>query len=192
MDKSSEKPNISLSSGEYARFFTKDPLFMFLCPVKEKRADFIVKYFNYYIEKWNREGALMDTGSKSLVAALTDPNKFSYKFHGKNGFSLKASRFSYNILTHMEIVQNIADIVVPEQMNKRLLTIYAAPEVDEQIIDKLIEQCKQRAEKENFVLVYETFTKRFIKKFEENGFETGYSRQFLNTQFLQTVMTYNI
>lgn len=192
MEKNSAKPNISLLPGEWARFFIKDPLFMFLCPIKAKRAEFIEKYFRYYLEKWSREGALIDKGSKNIAAVLTNPEDFVYKFPGKNGLSLKMNRFSPNILNHMEVVQNIIDIVVPAQLNKRLLTIYAAPEVDEQSIDRIIDFCKQKAKEENFVLVYETFSKRFVKKFEEKGFETGYSRQFLNTQFFQTVMTYNI
>ncbi len=192
MEKSNSQFNISSLPGEYARLFIKDPLFMFLCPVKANRADFIIKYFNYYLPRWNSAGEFIETGSKNIAATLTDPNLFIYKFPGKHGFSLKMNRYSYNILNHMEVVQNIINIVVPEQLNKRLLTIYSAPEVPEKEIENIIEYCKKKAEEENFVLVYETFSKRFIEKFEKSGFETGYSRQFLNTQFFQTVMTYNI
>ena len=192
MEKSNTKPNISSLPGDYARLFIKDPLFMFLCPVKSKRAEFIEKYFNYYLEKWYNAGELIETGSKNIAAVLTDPDDFVYKFPGKHGFSLKMNRFSYNILNHMEVVQNIVNIVVPEQLNKRLLTIYAAPEVSEKDIERIIAICEAKAKSENFVLIYETFSKRFINKFEQAGFETGYSRQFLNTQFFQTVMTYNI
>lgn len=169
MEKNSAKPNISLLPGEWARFFIKDPLFMFLCPVKAKRAEFIEKYFRYYLEKWSREGALIDTGSKNIAAVLTNPEDFVYKFPGKNGFSLKMNRFSPNILNRMEVVQNIIDIVVPAQLNKRLLTIYAAPEVDEQSIDRIIDFCKQKAKEENFVLVYETFSKRFVKNLRKKA-----------------------
>lgn len=102
------------------------------------------------------------------------------------------NKYSHNILNHMEVVQNIIDIVVPEQLSKRLLTIYSAPEVPESEIERIIQESKKKAKEENFVLVYETFSKRFIETFEKAGFETGYSRQFLNTQFFQTVMTYNI
>lgn len=192
MEKNKAKLNISSLSGDYARFFIKDPLFMFLCPVKSKRADFIEKYFNYYLFKWNTAGELITTDSKNIAVALTDPDKFVFKFPGKHGFSLKINKYSYNILNHMEVVQNVVNIVVPEQLNKRLLTIFSAPEVSENEIETIINDCKRRAEEENFVLVYETFSKRFIEKFENAGFETGYSRQFLNTQFFQTVMTYNI
>ena len=37
------------------------------------------------------------------------------------------NKYSYNILNHMEVVQNIINIVVPEQFGKRLLTIYSTP-----------------------------------------------------------------
>lgn len=184
--------NLSALPGEYARLFIKDPLFMFLCPVKANRADFIIKYFQYYLEKWDSRGELIKTSSKNIAATLTDPNAFPYKFPGKHGFSLKMNKYSHNILNHMEVVQNIIDIVVPEQLSKRLLTIYSAPEVPESEIERIIQESKEKAKEENFVLVYETFSRRFIETFEKAGFETGYSRQFLNTQFFQTVMTYNI
>lgn len=192
MENSKAQVNISSLSGESARIFIKDPLFMFMCPIKSKRAEFIEKYFKYYLEKWSVTGELINTGSKNVVAVLRNPDNFVYKFPGKHGLSLRMNKYSYNILNHMEVVQNIINIVVPEQFGKRLLTIYSTPNVSEKEIEDIIKICKDRAEKENFVLVYETFSKRFINTFESEGFETGYSRQFLNTQFFETVMTYNI
>ncbi len=192
MENSKAQVNISSLPGENARIFIKDPLFMFMCPIKSKRAEFIEKYFKYYLEKWSVTGELINTGSKNVVAVLRNPDNFVYKFPGKHGLSLRMNKYSYNILNHMEVVQNIINIVVPEQFGKRLLTIYSTPDVSEKEIEDIIKICKDRAEKENFVLVYETFSKRFINTFESEGFETGYSRQFLNTQFFETVMTYNI
>lgn len=192
MENSNTKVNISSLPGDCACLFIKDPLFMFMCPIKSKRAEFIEKYFNYYIEKWNATGELISTDSKNVVAVLRNPDNFLYKFPGKHGLSLKMNKYSYNILNHMEVVQNIINIVVPEQFSKRLLTVFTSPDASEKEIGEIIKICKQKAEKENFVLVYETFSKRFINEFESEGFETGYSRQFLNTQFFETVMTYNI
>lgn len=178
--------------GEKAHLFIKDPLFMFFCPVKAKRADFIDRYFNYYLEKWSAAGELIETGCSGVAAVLRDPDSFVFRFPGRHGMALRMNKFSYNVLNHMEIVQDIVNIVVPQQMKKRVLTVFAAPEVDEESIQRVIDECKKRAEAEGFVLVYETFSKRFLKIFEENGFATGYSRQYLNTQFFQSVLTYNI
>lgn len=192
MKKESKQLNVASLAGDYARLYIKDPLFMFFCPDKSKRSDFIEKYFLYYIDKWNAAGEFIPSNSKSITATLRDPDDFQFKFSGKRSFALKYNKFSYNVLNHMEIVQNIINIVVPEQMKKKVLTIYSAPEVSAEDVTKIIEICKSKAEKENFVLVYETFSKRFLELFEKSGFETGYSRQFMNTQFFQTVMTYNI
>lgn len=192
MKNNSKEFNTAALAADYARLFIKDPLFMFFCPDKSKRADFIEKYFLYYIEKWASAGEYIPSGSKNIAAVLTDPDKFQFRFSGRKSFGMKYNKYSYNIFNHMEVVQNIVNIVVPEQMKKRVLTIYAAPEVCADDINTIIDLCKSKAEQENFVLVYETFTKRFIELFENKGFETGYSRQFMNTQFFQTVMTYNI
>lgn len=192
MKKAGEKLNTLLLAKEISVKFIKDPLFMFICPVKAKRADFIEKYFAYYLNQWDTGSEIIIDENKKCIATLTDPKHFKYSFWGKNSLPLKMSKYSGNILNHQEIVQEIINIVVPEAMNKRLLTIYAAPDVSADDINKIIKTCQERAKKENFVLVYETLSKRFISLFEAAGFETGYARQFINTQFFQTVMTFNI
>lgn len=189
---SSEKLNIPLLANEFSEKFIKDPLFMFICPLKTKREDFIKKYFLYYLKQWDTGSEVIISESKKCIATLINPDDFKYSFWGKNSLPLKMSKYSGNILNHQEIVQDIINIVVPENMNKRLLTIYASFDATADDINGIIESCKKRAESESFVLVYETLSKRFIPLFEGAGFETGYARQFMNTQFFQTVMTFNI
>lgn len=187
-----KKLNSAALAGKFAKSFIKEPLFMFFCPLKAKREDFIEKYFAYYLYKWQDKNALMLSESQNIIAVLENPNDFKFRFSGKKSFPLIRNRFSFNIFNHQEIVQDIINIVVPEHMEKRLLTLYASPEVTVKELDEIISASMKKAKDEGFVLVYETFSKRFISTFEEKGFETGYARQFLNTQFFQTVMTYNI
>lgn len=189
---SEKKLNSAALAGKFAKSFVKEPLFMFFCPIKAKREDFIEKYFAYYLDKWQDKGALMISENRNIVAVLENPDDFKFRFSGKKSFALIRSRFSFNIFNHQEIVQDIINIVVPVQMKKRLLTIYASPDATAKELEEIISVSMKKAKEEGFVLVYETFSKRFIPAFEENGFETGYARQFLNTQFFQTVMTYNI
>lgn len=184
--------NIKAFSRDCSKIFVKDPLFMFFCPQKSNRSQFIEKYFLYHLPKWEQNGELINISSKNAIGALVDTDNFERKFSGKNSFSLKYGKYSANILLHREVVENIVNIVVPSQMKKRVLTIFAGPEVTAEEITQIIDICKKKAKEDNFVLIYETFSKRFIPLFEESGFETGYGRQYLNTQFFQTVMTYNI
>lgn len=189
-NKKESTQNIKAFSRDYSRIFVKDPLFMFFCPQKSNRSRFIEKYFLYNLPKWEQNGELININSKNVVGTLIDTNNFESKISGIK--SLRYGRYSSNIESHMDVVENIVNIVVPLQMKKRLLNIFAGPEVTANEINEIIEICKKKADEENFVLIYETFSRRFIPLFEENGFETGYGRQYLNTQFFQTVMTYNI
>lgn len=182
--------NIKAFSRAYSRIFVKDPLFMFLCPQKSNRSQFIEKYFQYNLTKWEQNGELININSKNVVGTLIDADNLENKASGLKG--LRYGRYSSNIQVHKDVVENIVNIVVPLQMKKRLLNIFAGPEVTAEEINEIIRICKKKADEENFVLIYETFSKRFIPLFEENGFEIGYGRQYLNTQFFQTVMTYNI
>ena len=51
MKNNSMEFNTTALAADYARLFIKDPLFMFFCPDKSKRADFIEKYFLYLREQ---------------------------------------------------------------------------------------------------------------------------------------------
>lgn len=191
-NESTKKQNITALAPKFAKLFVKEPIFMFFCPVKSKREDFAEKYFAYYLNKWQENSQIILSSGNNVLGVLENPDEFKYKFYGKKSFGLIRSRFSYNILNHQEIVQDIINIVIPEQMDKRLLTIYACAETPVSELKEVISAAVSKAKEEKFVLAYETFSKRFVPVFEECGFETGYARQFLNTQFFQTVMTYNI
>lgn len=189
-NKKESAQNIKAFSRDYSRIFVKDPLFMFFCPQKSNRSQFIEKYFQYNIPKWEQNGELININSKNVLGTLIDADNFENKVSGIN--SLRYGRYYSNIQERNDVVENIVNIVVPLQMKKRLLTIFAGPEVTAEEINEIIRICKKKADEENFVLIYETFSRRFIPLFEENGFEIGYGKQYLNTQFFQTVMTYNI
>ncbi len=177
---------------KFSRILLKDPYFMFLCPDFGNRAKFINKYFSYYISIWQAGGEMILSKSKNAVATLIDSTEYKYGFKGKNGLSLKLSKYSRNILTHRETVQKISEIILPSGAKRRVMTIYAAPQADKDDIAELISECKIRAKKENFAVLYETLSRRLVPEFEKNGFETVYTKQFIGTQYFQTVMAYNI
>ena len=187
-----EKANGKILVSEFSRILLKDPYFMFLCPDLNNRAKFINKYFSYYINIWQKNGELFSSKSKNAAATLIDSTTYKFSFKGKKGLSLKLSKYSYNILTHHETVQKIAEIILPNQVNRRIMTVYASPQANKEDVADLIAQCKENAEKENFVILYETLSKRLVPEFEKSGFECVYAKQFIGTRFFQTVMAYNI
>ena len=173
-------------------YMQSDPLFMLFCPRKEKRADFADKYFNYYLEKWAKKNELLISESKKTAVTLIDPKDFKYNFSGKNALPLKFTGNSQSVFIHRESVEAIVNIVVPVQMNKKIVTVYGNPAENLDEITALIKECIKTAEQEGFVLVYETLSRKLVPVFESLGFEIGYAKQFMNTQFFQTIMTYNV
>jgi len=173
------------------QYMLTDPLFMLLCPQKTKRADFSNKYFSYYLEKWQKNGCLLTSESQKTAVTLIKTADFKYKLSGKNALPLKLSGNAGNIFIHQESVQGITDLIIPAQMKKRILTVYGSPSENLDEILALAEQCMQKAKEEGFILVYETLSRKLVPLFEQKGFEINYAKQFMNTQFFQTVMTYN-
>lgn len=177
---------------KFSRILLKDPYFMFLCPDLDNRAKFISKYFSYYINIWQANGEMILSSSKNAAATLIDSEEYKYNFKGKNGLSLKLSKYSRNILIHRETVQRISEIILPEQTKRRVMTIYAAPQAEKADIAELIAKCKAKAKKEGFAVLYETLSRRLVPEFEKSGFKTVYTKKFIGTQYFQTVMAYNI
>lgn len=186
-----DKNSILSLSSSLKPFMIKHPLFMFFCSQKQRRPDFIDKYFLYYLNKWTVDDELFISESKKTAVSLIDPNSYKFKFSGKHALSLKSDKNSRNILVHQEVVQSIVDIIVPENMKKRVMTIYGSPLDNPDEIIVLAKKCMKQAKDKNFVLVYETLSKKLVPVFEKLGFEISYAHQFIDTQFFQTVMIYN-
>jgi len=192
MNNNSKNNDLNILLSKLNPLMIKDPLFMLFCPQKQKRADFINKYFIYYLEKWQKGGELLYSSSKCTAVSLINPDNYTYKFSGAHSLALKYNKNSFHILMHREIVEGIVSVVVPERMEKRIMNIYGSPDENLNEIMELTEECMKQAKENHFVLVYETLSKKLVPEFEKLGFEIGYARQFMNTQFFQTVMTYNV
>ena len=176
---------------ELAPLLVKEPLFMFLCPQQEKREGFIKKYLGYVVPK-NQKYGEFEISQGGIVSMLYDPDDIRLKLSGKNSFSLKHSRYALNVLDHQSIVKDVVGIIIPEAFESRVLNVYITKDCTEDEILSVIEQYKKMAREEEFVLIYETLSKRLVPLFEKAGFKTAYARNIMNTRFIQTVMTYNI
>lgn len=168
------------------------PLMMFYCPDRQEREGFIQHYLNYYLYSWAKYGELYVGEDKKTVASLVSVGAFEYKFSGKNAMEMRFNKNSGRIFVHREIVEGIADVVVPDNIEARVLTLYGMYGKNPDEVRMLVKELKSHAEEKGFAIVYETFSKRLIPFMQEQGFETAYQKQFMDTQFIQTAMTYNI
>lgn len=168
------------------------PLFMFYCPEKSKREKYINKFLDYYLFSWAKYGECYVSLDRKAVVSLVSVAAFEYKFSGKNSFGLKLDKNAYRIKMHRESVEAITDVVVPQRNDTRVMTIYASPAQSMNEIKELVEEIQAHAKEKGFALVYETFSRKLVDFMTQQGFETSYQKQFLNTQFVQTVMVYNV
>lgn len=169
-----------------------DPLFMYLCPEKAVRRDYINAYFNYYVYEWSRCDTLLCNDEKTAMLSLVDPKTFDYKFKGKGAFKMKQFKLASNVFIHRENIESISEIIVPESRESRVMTVYGNVGTDLDAINQIVDEAIALANKENFVLVYDTFSNRLLPLMEQKGFCTVYQKNYLSTQFIQTVMVYNL
>lgn len=165
---------------------------MFYCPDRHAREGFIMQFLDYYLYSWTKYGELYVSDDMKTIASLVSVGAFEYKFSGKNAMKIRFNKNSGRIFIHREIVEGIANIVVPDNIEARVLTFYGTHGSQLNDVKPLVEELKAHAEEREFALVYETFSKRLIPFMQEEGFETAYQKQFMDTQFIQTAMTYNI
>lgn len=168
------------------------PLFMYYCPDKTKRAQYIRAYFDYHLPFWAKEKNALLSPQKHVVAALVDKNAFTYSLSGMKAWKLSLNYEMKRIRLHRKVTHNIVGVMVPADMPVRVLTIFGNAQTDLSEVLAVVQEAQERAESEGFVLVYETFSRRLITEMEQLGFEMGYQRNFMDTRFVQTLMTYNI
>lgn len=174
-----------------AQHLERHPLFMYFCPQPEQRSRFIRLYFSYFLPRWARQQAALADPSGHTVAVLTKRRSFESRFTGRYALRLHTQN-GKRVLLHGQAVQDTVDLILPESMDAQVLTLFAQPEHNPQETADVIQEAMAKAKAESFVLVYETFSQRMIPVFEYLGFETAYQRLFPNTQFMQTLMVYNL
>jgi len=165
---------------------------MFYCPARSERDKFIDKFLDYYLYSWTKygEGYISDSGM--TLASLVSTQAFEFKFKGKNALKMKTDKNAKRILYHRNIVANITNVIVPPSINTRVLTLYGSPDHNFEDIAALVEEIQAHAKEKGFAIVYETFSRKLVDFMADKGFEIAYQKQFTNTQFFQTLMTYNI
>ena len=168
----------------------KHPLFMHFCPILEERKKFIKDYLYYYIYEWSEFDTLLADSNEQVLAVLIDPHTFEYRFKGKGARALKKFKNSKAIFIHREVVRGIVHIIAPGFMNPMVLNIYGMPENDIEAIDEVVNEAIKLADENNYTLAYETFSQKLIPFMHNKGFEISYQRQYIDTRFMETVMTY--
>lgn len=187
MDKSVAE-EISSSLGNK---LSKDPLFMYLCPLVSDRPQFIDAFFKYYLYEWAEYDTLLCDDGKNALVTLINPRTFEYKFKGKGAHRLKKQKTSDLIFEHRKNVRGIVHIIAPGSMNPRVLTVYGNIETDFNAISSLVDQAVEIANEKGLTLVYESFSQRLIDLMEQKGFSVAYQRKYSDTRFIQTLMTYS-
>lgn len=186
IDKEAEEKTISFMTDE----LTKHPLFMYLCPDLKRRPEFIRRYFAYHLPRWIKHGEVLISQSGETVVALLDRNNFEFRFVGRHALKLRLDKNNTRVLMHRHTVRDISNIMIPEYMDVRVMTLFGNLNKNPHEIIDLVNEAKKKAKEENFVLIYETLSKRMIPCMEELDFQRGYQRKFLNTQYIQTMMVY--
>lgn len=187
-----KRSEVSRIANDMSENLIKFPLFMFFCMDMTKRQSFIKDYFSYHLPKWVKNSKVFATDNFDAIVVLSDPLSFEYKYKGVNAPLMKKYKFSSTVFIHRENTEQICDILLPYTKPSRVITIYSGAQVGFERIESVIDEVIEYSNAENVTLVFETFSRRYLPGMEYKGFVTAYRKQFMNTQFVETVMTYNM
>lgn len=179
-------------SERFGERFIKDPLFMFFCSDINKRKAFIYDYMMYYLPRFVDEETVFIDKHATAVVTLVDPNDFEYKFKGLSGQRLKKYSFSSKVFLHKENLEEICETVLPGNKQAMVLTVYSDPNSKFDSLRELIAEAVDFADREDITLIYDTFSRKYIEYMQSKDFVVAYSKPFMDTQFIETVMTYNV
>lgn len=187
-----DKKTLREISERFGERFIKDPLFMFFCSDINKRKAFIYDYMMYYLPRFVDEETVFIDKHATAVVTLVDPNDFEYKFKGLSGQKLKKYSFSSKVFLHKENLEDICDTLLPGNKQAMVLTVYSDPNGKSDSLQELIAEAVDFADREDITLVYDTFSRKYIDYMQSKDFVVAYSKPFMDTQFIETVMTYNV
>ena len=81
---------------------------------------------------------------------------------------------------------------MPGNKQAMVLTVYSDPNGKFDSLRELIAEAVDFADRENITLIYDTFSRKYIDYMQSKNFVVAYSKPFMDTQFIETVMTYNV
>ncbi|MBR1762321.1 MAG: hypothetical protein IJ731_03020 [Eubacterium sp.] len=166
------------------------PAFMFYCKNGKNREKFIEDYFNYFLHKWNKKELVFSNENHDIIISLIDVNSYHSKDKGLGAAKLKKYKNPYaNVSFHQGTVAYLTEIVAPANIETKIMTVYSTLNYADEV-DKLVDEVTAIANENNFMIVYETFSKKSNEIMSKKGFETAYEKQFSGTQYFETVMTY--
>lgn len=186
------KNQIKSISENMSQSLLKHPLFMFFCRDIKKRKDFINDYFRYYLPEWVKDEVLFANDDCSVLLTGLNPKNFEFKYKGFNSYKMKKYEFASNVFVHRENLEMICDILLPYTKPVLVLILYSSYEMPLEEVRKLVREVREYADKNDITLMYDTFSRRYISTMLKEGFTVAYSKQFITTQYSETVMTYNV
>ena len=157
------------------------PLMMYYCPDRDKREKFITRYMEHNLPRWIQTGTVLVSDPAHAVGVLLPKNAPEYRSPSMGTLSMLSGDRSRRIQSHRNVTRNIVGVMIPREKPVQVLTLL-----------QLVSEAQDLADEKQFVLVYDTFSRRLVDALENQGFSTGYQRNFLDTHFIQTLMTYNI
>lgn len=184
------KKQIKEISSQIAPKLISHPAFMFYCKNGKNRQKFIEDYFGYFLNKWSKNSLVFANEGFDVIISLVDINDYHSKDKGVGASKLKRYKNQYaNILYHQGNVSYLAEIVAPAHINTKIMTVYATLKYSD-IVAELVDEAIAMSREQNFMIVYETFSKKSNEIMSKKGFESAYEKQFQGTQYFETVMTY--
>lgn len=144
------------------------------------------------LPRWIQTGTVLVSDPAHAVGVLLPKNAPEYRSPSMGTLSMLSGDRFRRIQSHRNVTRNIVGVMIPREKPVQVLTLFGNAAAQKQELLQLASEAQDLADEKQFVLVYDTFSRRLVDALENQGFSTGYQRNFLDTHFIQTLMTYNI
>lgn len=168
------------------------PLMMYYCPEREKREKFIAYYMKHNLPRWTKSGTVLVSDPAQALGIMLPKDAPEYRSPAKTALSMLSGGKIQRMQVHRNVTRNIVGVMIPREKPVQILTLFGNAVAQKEELLQIVREAQDLADEKQFVLVYDTFSRRLIASMEDGGFAAGYQRNFLNTHFIQTLMTYNI
>ena len=145
------------------------PLMMYYCPDRDKREKFITRYMEHNLPRWIQTGTVLVSDPAHAVGVLLSKDAPEYRSPSKGALSMLSGDRFRRIQSHRNVTRNIVGVMIPREKPVQVLTLFGNAAAQKQELLQLVSEAQDLADEKQFVLVYDTFSRRLVDALAETG-----------------------
>lgn len=145
------------------------PLMMYYCPGSGQAGKIHHPLYGAQPPRWIQTGTVLVSDPAHAVGVLLPKNAPEYRSPSKGALSMLSVDHSRRIQSHRNVTRNIVGVMIPREKPVQVLTLFGNAAAQKQELLQLVSEAQDLADEKQFVLVYDTFSRRLGRRAGEPG-----------------------